>query len=155
MLTLRQYFPSASIVGAELNTRSLARCKELEVDAGITFVYSDHDLIARHGPFDAVFCMAVLQRGPHEVQRSGVTNLARIYPFEKFDREVDALDALLAQDGLLVIHHSQYDLRDASAAAKYEALETGPSDGLPRFARNGDLKPPSSEMASIFVKRRG
>ncbi|MEI4884199.1 class I SAM-dependent methyltransferase, partial [Klebsiella pneumoniae] len=64
VLTLRRYFPHASIVGAELNRRSLTICERLNVDDRIQFTFSRHDLIARHGPFDAVFCMAVLQRGP-------------------------------------------------------------------------------------------
>lgn len=38
VLTLRRYFPAATIVGAEINRRSLAICRRLPVDPGITFI---------------------------------------------------------------------------------------------------------------------
>ena len=153
--TLRLYFPSAFIIGAEINRRSLARCLAREVDDRITFVYSDHDLIARHGPFDAVFCMAVLQRTPHSIDSRKIASLKRLYPFEKFDRQVERLDSLLRKDGLLVIRHAQYELSDASVAAKFTALDdVAPDHGRPRFDRHSDRKPQPSSRASIFVKTR-
>jgi hypothetical protein len=154
VLTLRGYLPSATIVGAEINPQSLAHCRSLKVDDRIVFLDSNHDMIASRGPFDAVFCLAVLQRGPHEVQRRGISNLTRIYPFEKFEREVTWLDSLVAKDGLLVIHFAQYDFSDTGVAAKYEPLGAGPPDGFPRFDRQGDLKPQPLTTTSMFVKRQ-
>jgi hypothetical protein len=156
VLTLRRYFPAAFITGAEINRRSLAVCGKHEVDERIAFVYSERTAIAQRGPFDAIFCMAVLQRTPLAIIEQGITDLSHIYPFEKFDRQVAELDELLATGGLLVIRHTQYRLQDASVASKYAPLETTglDADRGPRFGRNsvrltGDDGAPH---ASIFVK---
>src|SRR5579872_50168 len=55
VVTLRRYFPTACLTGAEINGRSLARCRRLVVDDRVAFVRSDHDLLSRRGPFDAIF----------------------------------------------------------------------------------------------------
>jgi hypothetical protein len=154
VLTLRQYFPDASIVGAELNRRSLAICERLDVDDRIQFTFSRHDLIAERGPFDAVFCMAVLQRGPHRVQQERLENLKELYPFEKFDEQVRKLDSLIRTGGLFIICRTQYDLGDTSVGGKYEPLEQAAPDGFPRFDRDSRLKPPADRTSSIFIKRR-
>jgi len=158
VLTLRKYFPSAFITGAEINRRSLAACRRRKADERIAFIYSDRTAVAKRGPFDAIFCMAVLQRTPHAIAERGVTDLSRIYPFEKFDRQLRELDALLEKDGLLVIHHSQYLFEDACVASKYMPLETGaPEAGAgPRFGRNSQRLADSAGAApaSIFVKVR-
>jgi hypothetical protein len=99
VITLRKYFPLAIITGAEINRRSLAMCRNHEIDDRIAFIYSDRIKIALRGPFDAIFCMAVLQRTPHTIIDQGITNLGHIYPFEKFDRQVTELDALLKKGG--------------------------------------------------------
>jgi hypothetical protein len=156
VLTLRQYFPTAFITGAEINKRSLAMCGRRAVDERIAFVYSDFDTIRRYGPFDAIFCMAVLQRNPHAIKEEGVSSLKKIYPFEKFDRQVGELDLLLKKQGLLVVHYSQYSFGDAGVAAKYEALESGVQDDyiLPRFDRNSELVENPAPGKSIYVKIR-
>jgi len=78
VLTLRQYFPSAFITGADINRRSLSVCRKRKVDDRIAFVYSSRDAIRALGPFDAIFCMAVLQRTPHMIQAEGTSSLKQI-----------------------------------------------------------------------------
>jgi len=157
VLTLRRYFPSATIVGAEINTRSLERCRRLAVDDRIAFVASDPETVRRHGPYDAVFCMAVLQRTPHAVEARGTTDLRRLYPFEKFDRQISELDAALKGGGLLVIHHSQYLLTDASAGGHYVALDAPGQevDFTPSFDRASRRMDRPPTIGSVFVKMRG
>jgi hypothetical protein len=138
VLTLRKYFPTAHITGAEINRGSLAICRRHSVDDQIAFVYSERGAIARRGPYDAIFCMAVFQRTPVAIAERGIIDLKRIYPFEKFDRQVTELDEMLASGGLFVMRHAQYRFQDASVAAKYAPLETAPpeSDVVPRFGRD-------------------
>ncbi|MEP7347532.1 MAG: methyltransferase domain-containing protein [Gemmatimonadaceae bacterium] len=158
VLTLRQYFPTAYITGAEINPRNLTRCRQLKVDDRIAFVHSERAAIERLGPFDLIFCMAVLQRTPHKVQSEGITSLKEIYPFEKFDRQISELDAFLKKDGLMVIHHTQYLFTDSSVATKYDVLdwidglgaEQG-SDG-PKFDRNSALIGNAARDKSIYRK---
>lgn len=155
VVTLRHYFPSARIVGAEINPRSLAACRARELDDRISFIDSDADLIRRAGPFDAIFCMAVLQRTPHAIEAQGVKDLARTYPFEKFDAQVSAFDRLLRHGGLLVMHNTQYLFSDASVASRYAPLANQPEPVCsgPRFDRNSALIEGQVATPSIFVRR--
>jgi len=157
VITLRSYFPSAWITGAEINPRSLAVCRKRAVDDRIAFVYSAADEIRKHGPFDAIFCMAVLQRTPHTVEGEGVTSLKDIYPFEKFDRQVSELDALLKVDGLLVVRHTQYRVRDATAGARYTPLDVPDlaMDRGPLFDRKSNLMPGAAHEGAVYRKRGG
>lgn len=153
VLTLRRYFPCAFIVGAELNGRSLARCRKRKVDDRITFVRSSHETIRSHGPFDAIFCMAVLQRTPHLIEGEGITSLKEIYPFERFDNQVSELDRSLKPGGLLVIHHAQYLFEDASVASRYAPLpgEMESTYDSPRFDRNSQ-RVERAPAGSVFIK---
>ena len=155
VLTLRQYFPDAHITGAEINPRNLALCRRLPVDGRIVFVPSEHAAIEERGPFDLIFCMAVLQRTPHAVEAQRMTSLSAIYPFEKFDRQVSELDSFLKTGGVLVIHHTQYVFTDASVATTYDvvpSLEPPANDG-PRFDRNSRLVESAVSSGSIYRKR--
>ena len=61
VLTLRQYFPNAHIIGADINKHSLAICRKLPVDEKITFIYSTPSEIQKYGPFRCNFlhgCLA-------------------------------------------------------------------------------------------------
>lgn len=154
VLTLRQYFPSATITGAEINPRSLAVCRTHPVDDRIRFVHSDRRSIRRNGPFDAVFCLAVLQRTPHLVERTGVESLKRIYPFRRFDRQVSELDALLKPGGLLIVHHAHYRLADATAAPWYRPLKGADQEVStgPKFGKDCSRLQEVVGDGSIFVK---
>lgn len=157
VLTLRTYFPNAQIIGADINKRSLETCRMLPVDEKISFIYSTPSEIQKHGKFDAIFCMAVLQRKPHDVAAKGITNLSKIYPFEKFEKQIFELDELVNPNGLLVVHFTQYSLLDTAVASKYEALGNYVQDdySTPVFDRNSELRRNSSPQKSIFVKLKG
>lgn len=156
VLTLRSYFPNAYIVGADINKRSITICKKLPVDDNITFVHSSYSEIQKHGPFDAVFCMAVLQRKPHYIVAKGISSLKKIYPFEKFEKQVIELDELIKEQGLLTVHFTQYSLRDTSVAFKYEALGNYNQNDYrsPVFDKNSRLIKNPLPQNSIFIKSR-
>ncbi|MGQ4665902.1 class I SAM-dependent methyltransferase [Metabacillus halosaccharovorans] len=80
VLTLRRYFPNAQIVGADINKRCIDICRKLPVDEKITFVHSSLSEIKKYGDFDAIFCMAVLERKPHYIAAKGINSLKKIYP---------------------------------------------------------------------------
>ena len=154
VLTLRQYFPTAQIIGAEINKRSLEKCKELHVDGKITFLYSTFCEIQKHGPYDVIFCMAVFQRKPHYIEAKGISSLKKIYPFEKFERQIIELDKLINQYGLLVIHFTQYSLLDTSVVFKYKALDDYSQDNykMPVFDKNNNLVENPAPQNTIFIK---
>jgi len=154
VLTLRKYFPNAHIIGAEINKRSLAICRKLPVDEKITFLYSTNSEIQKHGPFDAIFCMAVLQRKPHHIAAKGISSLKKIYPFEKFEQQIIKLDELIQPQGLLVVHFTQYSLWDTSVASQYAALDDYTQDDykLPVFDKNSNLLKNPAPQNTIFIK---
>jgi hypothetical protein len=154
VLTLRRYFPTAQIIGADINKHSLEICKKIPVDEKITFIYSTPSEIQKYGPFDAIFCMAVLQRKPHYIAAEGINSLKKIYPFEKFERQILELDEVVKPQGLLIVHFTQYSLNDTSIATKYEALgDYNQNDYLsPVFDKNCNLIKNQTGQNSIFVK---
>ncbi len=156
VISLRRYFPDAHIVGAEINPESLALCLKQPVDDRMTFVVSDPATISQQGPFDLIFCMAVLQRTPRSVETKRMPSLKKLYPFEKFDLQVRELDAYLREGGVLVIHHTQYFFRDSSVASKYETLDTGhfPAGYVPSYDRNSMRVDGADKGGSIFRKIR-
>ena len=81
VVTLRNYFPTAWITGAEINPRSLAICRSMPVDDRTSFIYSTREAVRARGPYDAIFCMAVLQRTPHAIESAGLTSLQVLLSF--------------------------------------------------------------------------
>jgi hypothetical protein len=154
ILTLRRYFPTAHIIGTDINKHSLAICRKLPVDKKIAFLYSTPSEIQKYGPFDAIFCMAVLQRKPHYIAAKGISSLKKIYPFKKFERKIIELDELINPQGLLVVHFTQYSLWDTIVAPKYKALGNhNQNDYLsPVFDKNSNLVKNPPPQNTIFIK---
>jgi trans-aconitate methyltransferase len=59
-VTLSSYFPGALIVGADINPMNLWKARKHRSDR-VRFTYASDRTLRRMGPFDAVFCMAVLR----------------------------------------------------------------------------------------------
>lgn len=154
VLTLRRYFPNAQIIGADINKQSLDICRKLPVDEKINFIYSSLNEIRKQGPFDVIFCMAVLQRKPHDTEAKGITSLKKIYPFEKFELQIIEFDELIHPQGLLVVHFTQYSIWDTQIASKYEALGDHNQDDYlsPVFDKNSDLIIDPPTQNTIFIK---
>lgn len=152
VVTLRRYFPRARIVGAEINRAQLAACRRLPPDERVTFLRSTQPGIAALGPYDAVFCMAVLQRRAHWVERERMSDVSGVYPFARFEAEVAFLVSQLRAGGLLVVDHCQYRVEDTGAAALLESVggETVYPARGPRFDRAGRLIAPQPVVARLF-----
>lgn len=155
VITLHQYFPKAQIVGAEINKHSLKQCRKIPVGDHIHFIDSLPEEIKKYAPFDAIFCMAVLQRTPGVIAEEQITDLKKIYPFEKFERQIRELDGYLKQGGLMVVHMSQYDFSDTDIASRYQAYGDYHQNyyGPYVFDRNSKLKKELSHRHSIYIKK--
>jgi hypothetical protein len=151
VVTLRHYFPGAKLVGAEINPYSLEQCLERKVDPDIQFVKPGRRL-QRLAPFDAIFCMAVLQKSPHLIVEQNILDLKPIYGFAKFDEKLQELDALLKPSGLLIVEYAQYSVEDSSIFSKYVALDfDSRRKDYPRFAPDG-LRRTAASGGIIFLK---
>lgn len=154
VLTLRRYFPRATIVGAEVNRRLLRSCRRLPADANLHFVPSAEAAIAAYGPYDAIFCMAVLTRRPHEIERREMRDISRFYPYRRFADQVRELVSMLADDGLFIVEHALYRVEDVIARLPVKPVEThgfARAKG-PRFDPAGTIIAPAPIIARIFRK---
>jgi len=139
--TLRRYFPEAALVGAEANRTRLRRCRQLGLDDRVHFIESRARAIEQHGPYDAIFAMAVLQKLPLLVHDRGVTDISRFYPFAKFDAQLSSFDRWLKPGGLIIIQNTQYRFCDSSIAAGYEVWgqDARLGAGMQQFDRRSQL----------------
>ena len=76
------------------------------------------------------------------------------YPFEKFEEQVVELDALVKDQGLLIIHNTQYRLSDTRVASRYVPLEdtTYPRELGGVFDRNSQRLDLPDGIPSIYRK---
>jgi hypothetical protein len=158
VFTLRTYFPEAEILGVDVNSWNLEVCRARNSDPRIHFMLSDARRMAEHGPFDAIFCMAVLQRS--EAMKPNVRDSTHIYPFDRFDTQLRELNALLAEGGLLVLYHTSYRFKDTSIARHYATLPINASfmdhePQTPKFDRHHRRLPEQLYRDVLFVKGGG
>ena len=157
VLTLRKYFPDAEIIGAEINKYNLKKCRELPLDKNITFIYSKNSTLQQYGPYDAIFCMAVLQRIPTQIRMHGITNIKKLYPFDKFNKQLMDLDKLVRMNGLLVVHFTQYMFSDSDIAYQYEPLDDQQQSADLQmtifFDKQGQIIKSPAQRNSIFIKK--
>lgn len=150
--SLRSYFPEAMLVGAEINPGLLRACRKLPPDSNRTFIESRADLIAAHGPYDAIFAMAVFTRRPHEVEERDLRDISAHYPFALFATDLRLLAEQLSPGGLLIVEHAQYRAEDALKGLSVSAV-VGLGDWLakgPRFGPDGIRIEPQPRVARIF-----
>ena len=154
VVTLRQYFPNANIVGAEINKNSLKVCRSRKLDDKITFIKSTPKEIRKKGLYDVIFCMAVLQRTPDKIREEGITSLKDIYPFEKFEKQIIELDSYLKDGGLMVIHFSQYSFTDTKVSSKYTPVgDYNQNDyNTSVFDKNSEIIMNPNSRRSIYLK---
>lgn len=150
--SLRGYFPDAMLVGAEINPALLRACRKLPPDPQRVFIASRQDIIAAHGPYDAIFAMAVFTRRPHEVDARNLRDISAHYPFALFAADLRFLASQLAPGGLLIVEHAQYMVEDAVRGLPLAPVpEVG--DWLakgPRFDPHGIRIEPQPRISRIF-----
>lgn len=152
--TLRGYFPDAVIVGAEINASLLRACRALAVEGETSFIVSREAVIEAHGPYDAIFCMAVFNRRPHEVETRDMRDISRFYPFGRFAASARFLASQLKVGGLLVVEHALYRVEDALEGLPVKPVVThglAPAKG-PRFGPDGTRLAAPQLIARIFSR---
>lgn len=152
---LRKYFPAARIVGVDINEQALAAARRRNQDANIHFLYSSPGHLEVNAPYDAIFCLNVLQRSG--LSRGWMRSNQRVYPSERFDEQIKVLDAVLKPGGILALFRSNYRLFDSSVGYKYTTLP-GSSFAMYDKARKYDRRNRCIGRGAVedvlFVKRR-
>lgn len=152
VVSLRRHFPDAMLVGAEINPVLLRACQRLPADPRRRFIRSTPENIAEHGPYDAIFAMAVFTRRPTEVEARAMPNIANHYPFAKFAEGIALLAGQLAPGGLLIVEHALYRVEDAIADLPLTPVLNAASLRCKhaRFDPAGDRIEPVPVIARIF-----
>jgi hypothetical protein len=123
--TLNEYFPGATIIGADINRLNLSRAAWRNRHSNIAFIYSSTENLRAHSPYHLIFCMSVLCRWE---DTKDLDNCGHIYPFEKFDETVTELASLLAVGGVLVIYNSNFMFEDTETSGSFEVIPAPVSD---------------------------
>jgi SAM-dependent methyltransferase len=149
LTAIRNRFPSAEIVGVEINPRSRRIAARRVMPDKLACVVGPNGL---EGGFDVIFALAVLQWEPHKVAEMELGNLGRHYPFNRFDAAVCDLAGRLRPGGLLCVTNAQYPVELSSVSDKFEAVFASPEMMPPLFGTDGRLLGPSIAR-TIFRKR--
>lgn len=151
-VSLARYFPKAEIVGADINPLNLAVARLRTREPRVRFLRAGDALLAREGPFDAVFCLAVLTIA---AATRDVANAQAIYPFERFAERAAFLDGLVRSGGLLAIHGSAYRFRDTAQSAHYEVIPVAEAANpyVAIFGRDGERLADQAYADCLFRKR--
>lgn len=150
--SLRNYFPNACIIGAEINSISRSKAIKKNQDLKISFIDSVDHLIAQNGPYDVIFALSVLCKNPEAMHTD---DLSTIYPFELFERYVKLLSDNLKVGGWLVIRSANYSFVDSQISSGFQIIRSkhlrDPQD-FPKFFPNGKRKENFKENDEIFQK---
>ena len=103
--SLRDYFPTAEIIGVDINVSNLKNATRKNRDANIRFVISKKDNLQKQAPYNIIFAMSVLCRWE---ETRDIENCAQVYPFEKFEDTIQSLYHLLANGGFMVVYNSNF-----------------------------------------------
>jgi SAM-dependent methyltransferase len=160
VFALREYMPSAELVGMDINPRAIAACQrqlaERAPDPGISFICAGNTHGQTEASFDAIFCMAVLRHGL--LQASQPDSCAAILPFAQAENTVSDLARCLKPGGYLVIWNCHFRFADMAGAADFELVHSSPHGrwaNQPLYGRD-DLRLPSELYCeAIFRKRAG
>lgn len=120
-LDLHAVFPDAEIHGCEISQPMLEEAKERCKPHGIPIFESTVRNLNAHGPYDLILAMSVLCR--HPVSHM-VDDISEVYPFAAFCSAVVALDAALAEGGVVVIYNSNYFFEDSTVSHRYSPVAT-------------------------------
>lgn len=134
LVSLRRRFPTAQIVGAEVNPRSRRIAARRVSDDPNCRVVNPR---AIDGSFDVIFALAVFQREPHKFAQIGVENLSLHYPHERFDRAVRTLADALRTGGIFCIANAHYRIEDSSAGPQLEEVAESPRMTRSLFGPDG------------------
>jgi len=118
--SLAEYLTHADIIGVDINRWCLTRARKANHNIRIKFLHSRSRQFAKLANFDAVFCMAVLQRMENRISTAPVAQGG--FTFAEFERTIRFLDSKLAPGGLFFIDHTDFRFEDTDISSHYTPL---------------------------------
>ena len=151
-MSLNKYLPKASILGIDINKKSLAKAKQNNSKQNISYKYCEPNEISNLGEFDVVIAISVLCKHPEAIYLNELTS---IYPFERYEAMVNKLDSIVKVNGLLIIRSSNYIFSDVKISNKYKSIENSNArkpKSFPKFNSKGVRKLDYIDDKEIFRK---
>ena len=155
VFTLAEYLPEARIVGVDINPWCIQRCNSRNHSERNSFLARFSSEFGRMSDFDAILCLAVLQRSENRASSENAESTG--IEFCQFEREIEQLDAKLKLGGLFIIDHADFDFMDTSCSSRYDILDFAENRvrrNRPRFDRNNRRVSDVQYSYRIFVKRQ-
>ena len=153
VFTLAEYMPNASIIGVDINEWCIKQCARKNKSEKLHFYHRFAGEFDAEFDFDAIFCIAVFQRGEN---RSFKDRITEGFTFQQFEDEVAMLHTKLKPGGLLIIHHSDFSFLDTKIADDYAPLsfeENKKRYNRPLFDRNNLRISETNEYYRVFVRQ--
>jgi SAM-dependent methyltransferase len=154
VFTLARYLPAAHIVGVDINRWCLRQARKANHEFRIGFLHSLSPEFAAATGFDAIFCLAVLQRSENAVMEGRI--LKSGFLFEDFASTIAMLDEKLRPGGLFFIDQADFSFLDTPTARNYEALDF-PANERPRlrplFDRENRQRETAYRLPRVFRKK--
>lgn len=117
--TLGQYFPTARILGVDVNRENLERARANFGSENIRFEISGSQVLRKTGPFDIVYCMSVICAWP---ETKTMDDASSIFPFSRFEEILEELHPHVKPGGLLVLYNTTYCFKDSRFYPRYRTL---------------------------------
>ncbi len=132
--SLRGLLPEATFVGIDINPHSIALARRRLGHLGVRLIHAGRIGAISEAPFDAIVCMAVLQRTELNQQRPPVCS--PLLSFARFEAAIAEFDCNLRTDGLLLLHHSNFRFTDTATSGRYVPAAELPAF-MPKTAKYG------------------
>jgi hypothetical protein len=153
VFSLGEYFSAATIVGIDVNQWCINQCIKKNTNSKHLFYNRNSKEFEKLNNFDAIFCMAVLQRSEN---RTSVNNsVSVLYPFSKFESEINLLNQKLKVGGLIIIESSDFLFIDSKCSANYLPLQFENNEiesKRPLFNKHNKKVSESQTFKRIFIK---
>jgi len=121
VFTLRRCFPTAALLGIDINPFNIAVCRLRRLRSGdknMLFATAASAAGQPAASYDAIFAMAVFRHGDLNIAPPPPSCGHRIR-FADFDRSIADLARVLKPGGLLVVHHAMFRVCDTGAASHF------------------------------------
>ncbi len=132
--SLRALIPDAVFVGIDINRHSIALARRRLAGTAVLLIHSGRIGPPGEARFDAIVCMAVLQRT--ELNQQLPARCTPLLSFAKFEAAIADFDRNLTTGGLLLLQHSNFRFTDTAASKRYAAAAELPAR-LPETAKYG------------------
>lgn len=149
----RFYYPSSNIIGLDISDKNLKKAREkLDLSSNTIFQNSTEENLKGNAPYDIIFAMSVLCRWE---DTKGITDCSKIYPFQKFEEQIEKFYNVLKVSGLLVIYNANFRFSDCSISKEFELISSSKileSGFVPKFDKRNKLLKDQSYPFCIFRK---